>query len=74
MLFVVYRTFLHVTPFVRPIRTTSSQKADVKILTFINSKCMFLTMVPQIHGIMNRYHYISLTSININKLSNAMSS
>ena len=36
MLFVVYRTFLHVTPFVRAIRTTSSQRADVEILTFIN--------------------------------------
>ena len=36
MLFVVYRTFLHVTPFVRAIRTTSSQRADVEILTTIN--------------------------------------
>ena len=36
MLFVVYRTFLHVTPFVKAIRTTSSQRADVEILTTIN--------------------------------------
>ena len=36
MLFVVYRTFLHVTPFVRAIRTTSSQRADVEILISIN--------------------------------------
>ena len=36
MLFVVYRTFLHVTPFVRAIRTTSSERADVEILISIN--------------------------------------
>ena len=36
MLFVVYRTFLHVTPFVIAIRTTSSQRADGEILISIN--------------------------------------
>ena len=36
MLFVVYRTFLHVTTFVRAIWTTSSVRADGEILISIN--------------------------------------